>query len=118
MAKRPDGALEREIMTVLWAAGGPLPAAEIRARLSTKLAYTSVATVLGRLHTKGLVRRAETGRAFAYEACIDGSRLAAQRMGEVLAGASDTGRVLAGFVGSLSKKDVRALRAMLGTEHE
>lgn len=114
MTKRPDGALEREIMTVLWAADGPLQPGEIKDRLPTKLAYTSVATVLGRLHTKGLVRRSESGRAFAYEACIDESRLAARRMGEVLSQASDTGQVLAGFVGSLSKKDIRALRAMLG----
>lgn len=114
MAKRPDGALEHDIMAVLWMAEGPLHPGDIKLRLGTTLAYTSVATVLGRLHVKGLVRRTESGRAFAYEACIDESQLAVRRIGEVLSSASDKGQVLAGFVGSLSKKDAKALRAMLG----
>ena len=114
MAKRPDGALEHDIMAVLWAADEPMQPGEIQSRLGIKLAYTSVATVLGRLHTKGLVRRTEAGRAFAYEACIDESQLAVRRIGEVLSSASDKAQVLAGFVGSLSKKDIKALRAMLG----
>lgn len=116
MAKRPDGALEHDIMTVLWQADGPLQPGEIKERLTNTLAYNSVATVLSRLHVKGLVRRTESGRAFAYVACIDESRLAARRMGEVLSSASDKGQVLAGFVGGLSKKDIKALRAMLGEE--
>lgn len=118
MAKRPDGALEHEIMTVLWAAERPLPPGEIKDRLTVDLAYTSVATVLGRLQIKGLVRRIESGRAFAYAASIDESQLAVRRIGEVLSAASDKGQVLAGFVGSLSKKDVKALRAMLGENAE
>lgn len=117
MAKRADGALEHDIMMVLWTAEGPLQPAEIKNRLSTPLAYTSVATVLGRLHTKGLVRRTESGRAFAYTACIDESQLAVRRIGEVLSSASDKSQVLAGFVGTLSKKDIKALRAMLGAGH-
>ena len=114
MAKRPDGALEHDIMAVLWAADAPLLPAEIKKRLSTQLAYTSVATVLGRLHTKGLVRRTESGRAFAYTADVDESQLAVRRIGEVLSSASDKNQVLAGFVGALSKKDIKALRTMLG----
>ena len=117
MAKRPDGALEHEIMTVLWSADGPLPPGEIKERLTVELAYTSVATVLGRLQVKGLVRRIESGRAFSYEASLDESQLAVRRISEVLSAASDKGQVLAGFVGSLSKKDIKSLRAMLGTEH-
>lgn len=114
MAKRADGALEHDIMTVLWEADTALLPAEIRDRLATCLAYTSVATVLSRLHTKGLVRRIESGRAFRYTACIDESQLAVRRIGEVLSAASDKRQVLAGFVGTLSKKDIKALRAMLG----
>lgn len=114
MTKRPDGALEHDIMTVLWAADAPLLPGEIKDRLSIALAYTSVATVLGRLQTKGLVERYEAGRAFAYRAAIDESQLAVRRIGEVLSSASDKGQVLAGFIGSLSKKDMNALRSMLG----
>ena len=117
MAKRADGALEHDIMMVLWASDGPLQPAEIKNRLAAPLAYTSVATVLGRLHNKGLVRRTESGRAFAYTACIDESQLAVRRIGEVLSSASDKSQVLAGFVGTLSKKDIKALRAMLGEDN-
>ena len=85
-------------------------------RLETELAYTSVATVLGRLHTKGLVERTESGRAFAYRAAIDESQLAVRRIGAVLESAPDKAQVLAGFVGTLSKKDIKALRALLGEE--
>lgn len=116
MAKRPDGALEHDIMAVLWAADRPLHPGDIKDRLETGLAYTSVATVLGRLHTKGLVERTESGRAFAYRATIDESQLAVRRIGEVLASVPDKAQVLAGFLGTLSKKDIKALRAMLGEE--
>ena len=110
MTKRPDGALEHEIMTVLWSADGPLQPGEIKERLTRELAYTSVATVLSRLHAKGLVHRTERGRAYAYAATVDESALAARRIGDVLSSASDRAAVLAGFVGSLSKRDARALR--------
>lgn len=113
MARRPDGALEHDIMVVLWAADGPLQPGDVKDRLATELAYTSVATVLGRLHVKGLARRTEVGRSYAYEASVDESQLAVRRMGEVLSATSDKGQVLAGFVGSLSRKDLAALRAML-----
>jgi predicted transcriptional regulator len=113
MAKRPDGALEHDIMTVLWSAERPLQPGEIKDRLATRLAYTSVATVLGRLNAKGLVDRTEAGRAFAYAASIDESELAARRIGDVLASASDRTAVLAGFVGTLCQRDAKALRRML-----
>jgi predicted transcriptional regulator len=113
MAKRPDGALEHDIMSVLWSAEGPLQPGGIKDRLTNELAYTSVATVLGRLHAKGLVERVEAGRGFAYAAVVDESELAARRIGDVLSSASDRTAVLAGFVGSLSKRDAKALRKLL-----
>lgn len=113
MAKRPDGALEHDIMKVLWATQQPLQPGEIKDLLESELAYTSVATVLGRLHTKGLVERTESGRAFVYRAALSESQLAARRIDDVLSSASDRTAVLARFVGSLSKRDAKALRAML-----
>lgn len=113
MAKRPDGALEHDILAVLWSQGRPLQPGEIKELLQTELAYTSIATVLGRLHAKGLVGRQEAGRAFAYQALVNESELAARRIGDVLASASDRRAVLAGFIGSLSKRDATALRALL-----
>ena len=117
MSKRPDGALEHDIMKVLWTADRALQPGEIKDLLETHLAYTSVATVLGRLHAKGLVERTESGRAFAYRAALAESELAARRIGHVLASASDRKAALAGFVDSLSKRDANALRALLGEDH-
>lgn len=116
MTKRPDGALERDILSVLWAADRPLSPAEIRERMRSDLAYNSVATVLSRLHVKGLVQRHEHGRAHTYSALVDESQLAARRIGEVLNSASDKRQVLAGFLGSLSKKDIAAVRALLAED--
>ncbi len=114
MGRRPDGALEHDILAVLWAQRRPLLPGEIKELLHTELAYTSVATVLGRLHVKGLVGRQQVGRAFAYEALVDEAALAARRIGDVLASVSDRKAVLAGFVGNLSKRDAKALRVLLG----
>lgn len=116
MTKRPDGTLEHDVMVVLWTADEPLHPGEIRDRLDVPLAYTSVATVLGRLQAKGLVTRHEDGRSFAYTATIDESQLAVRRMAELYAAASDKRQVLAGFIGGLPKKDIAAIRALLSED--
>jgi predicted transcriptional regulator len=113
MTKRPDGALEHDILTVLWAATEPLQPADVKTRLGSDLAYTSIATVLGRLHDKGLVERLPSGRAFAYRAMVDEAQLAARRIDDVLSSANDRSAVLAKFVGALSKREAKALRKML-----
>ena len=117
MTRRPDGALERDILDVLWDAERPLLASEVNERLTVQLAYTSVATVLVRLHAKCLLERAPAGRAFAYRPAVDEAQLAARRIDDVLANASDPGKVLTRFVDGLSKRDARVLRRLLdGTD--
>jgi len=113
MTKRPDGALEHDVMTVLWAHGAPMLPGEVQSALGSKLAYTSVATVLGRLHTKGMVTRSPDGRAFRYEAAVGEAQLAARRIGDVLSSVSDREAVLSGFVESLSRRDAKMLRGFL-----
>ena len=113
MAKRPDGALEHEILAVLWASDVALQPGDIRDRLTGHLAYTSVATVLNRLLAKGLVERDVVGRAFAYRAVVDESELAARRINEVLSSSSDRSEVLAGFVNTLSNRDAAQVLELL-----
>ena len=110
MARRPDGALESDVLSVLWRTGQPMTPAEVRAGLGSDLAYTTVMTVLGRLCDKGVLRRQPRGRAFAYQPEVSESQLTARRMGEALAGARDRERALSGFVGGLSKRDAELLR--------
>ncbi len=113
MGRRPDGALEHDIMTVLSGTREPLQPGDVKERFRTDLAYTSAATVLGRLHAKGLLERTGSGRAFGYLAKVDESELAARRINDVLSAASNRSAVIAGFFGSLSRRDANALRKML-----
>lgn len=113
MTKRPDGALEHDVMAVLWDSDEPLQPGEVQRRLPAELAYTSVATVLGRLQTKGLVERTPAGRAFAYRAVLTEADLAAKRINDVLASSSDRSAVLARFVGTLSKREANRIIDLL-----
>lgn len=114
MSRRPDGALERDIMDVLWGADEPLTPAEVLDRLDVDLAYTTVMTVLGRLHEKGRAHREQRGRAFAYSAALSESELAVEQLNAVLSSTTDRDGALGGFVGGLSRKDRAALRRLLG----
>ena len=113
MTRRPDGALENDVLRVLWAAEGPLLPGEINARLDAGYAYTSVATILTRLQAKGLVVRTPAGRAFAYESAVDEPDLAVRRISELLDSSSDRAQVLTRFIGGLPPREARAIRALL-----
>ena len=56
---------EADVMQVLWERG-PSLVAEVRARLSDDLAYTTVLTILRTLEAKGYVRHDEEGRGHRY----------------------------------------------------
>lgn len=111
--RRPDGALEDDIMRALWDADGALLPAEILERTGLDLAYTSIATVLTRLLDKGLVSREPDGRAFRYRPALSEGDLAAQRIAVILSHTTDRRGALAGFVNGLGKRDAATLRALL-----
>ena len=58
------GALEREVMRVLWGADDPRTVRAVLEELNRhrrpQLAYTTVMTVMGRLAEKGVLRRVRT----------------------------------------------------------
>ncbi len=111
--RRPMGALEAEVLDVLWRADAPVTPADVRAAMGTDLAYTTVMTILVRLWEKGLAQRSRQGRAFAYTAIVSESDLAATRMRAALAGASDHSATMSRFVDGLNKREAAALRALL-----
>jgi predicted transcriptional regulator len=111
--RRPHGALEAEVMDVLRAAAGPLSPGQVRERLAEDLSYSTVVTIVSRLHAKGLLERERTGRAFVYRPVDDASRAASQ-MSQALRAGSDHGAVLSRFVSGLSGRDARLLRNLLG----
>jgi predicted transcriptional regulator len=115
-ARRAAGELESAVLGVLHAAGEPLSPGTVRERLGGGLAYTTVVTILSRLHAKGVLERARVGRAYLYAPVADEPGLAARRMATVLAAEPDREAVLARFVSGLSESDEQLLRRMLGTE--
>ena len=68
----PGGDLEYAILTALWDLERAT-AREVHARAGEPagLAYTTTATVLERLHVKGLIGREKVGRAFVYRPRAD-----------------------------------------------
>jgi predicted transcriptional regulator len=114
--RRGAGELAGEVLGILQAAGEPLSPADVRERLGGDLAYTTVVTILSRLHVKGVLDRERAGRAFRYSPVADEPGLAARRMASVLAAEADREAVLARFVSGLSDEDEQALRRMLGPD--
>ena len=60
---------EADVMQILWD-HGPSVVAEVRARLSDELAYTTVLTILRTLEAKGYVRHEEEGRVHRYSTAV------------------------------------------------
>jgi predicted transcriptional regulator len=114
---RPRGALERDVLACLAAAGRPLSPGEVRAELGGELAYTTVMTTLSRLHAKGALSRQPAGRGYAYE--LPGSPDAAQasmtahRMLQLLDAGQDRAGVLSRFVADLRPEDEELLSGLL-----
>jgi predicted transcriptional regulator len=111
--RRAPGELEAEVLATLWSAPDALTAGAVQARLGGALSYSTVVTILSRLHAKGTLSREHAGRAYAYRPVADESGLAARRMRQVLDGEPDRGRVLARFVSDLTDDDERLLRSLL-----
>jgi predicted transcriptional regulator len=115
--RRASGGLESEVLAALWAADKPLTAGEVVDALGADLAYTTVQTILTRLHAKGAVHRAQAGRAHAYTPVLDEAGLAATRMRAMLDRGGDHALVLARFLGTLTPQQEATL-AQLIIEHQ
>ncbi|MFJ5228898.1 BlaI/MecI/CopY family transcriptional regulator [Kitasatospora sp. NPDC088391] len=113
-ARRPHGELVAEVLEVLWAAGRPLTAQQVKEALGRPPARTTVATILVRLYENGTLSRSRPGRALAYAPVADAAGLAAGRMRRELEKEPDRDLVLKRFVSSLSAEDEEALRQLLG----
>ena len=115
--RRAAGSLEAEVLGILRGAGGPLSPGEVRQRLAAgpqgKLSYSTVVTIVSRLHAKGLLARRRAGRGFTYTP-VDEATLAASRMSQALGSGTDHRAVLSRFVSELSGRDAWMLRRLLG----
>lgn len=113
------GDLERAVLEVLWslAAGASASVREVQTELvqTRAVAYTTVMTVLDRMHTKGLVTREAEGRAFRYRAAASREDMTAELMRAALSdiGGGDRAGALVAFVSEASEAERAALRAAL-----
>jgi len=117
--RRAAGALESAVLEILRGASEPLSPGDVRQRLETgqgaALSYSTVVTIVSRLHAKGLLDRQRVGRGFTYTP-LDEVSLAAGRMNQALGRGTDHDAVLSRFVSGLSSRDARLLRALLASD--
>lgn len=111
--RRAAGELEAAALAVLQASNTALTPGQVLDRLGGGLAYTTVVTILSRLHAKGVLTRLRSGRAYSYAPVADEPGLAARRMRGVLDAEADHEAVLARFVSGLSPADEVLLRRVL-----
>ncbi len=115
--RRGTGELEEAVLRFVWIMDSPVTPAEVHESVAPDLAYTTVMTVLTRLHEKGRLQRERRGRAYAYWA-LDGE--ASHRAGQMrnqLSSADNRDAVLSSFVDTLSDVEAAELRRLLA-EHE
>ncbi|GAA1088399.1 MULTISPECIES: BlaI/MecI/CopY family transcriptional regulator [Kitasatospora] len=110
--RRGQGELEAQVLELLREAPGPATAGWVQERLDGGLAYTTVVTILSRLHAKKAVSRTRSGRSYHWQAA-DAAGLAALKMRRVLDSEADRDAVLASFVSALLPHDEVLLRALL-----
>ena len=111
------GPLEQAIMDVIWAADRPYSVREVRERLHYErpVAYTTVMTVLGILHGKGVLCREKLGRAWQYWPAESREERQARLMAEALRSGGDDQATMRRFVERVSEDEMECLReAVLG----
>jgi predicted transcriptional regulator len=102
-------------MERLWSYGHPVPVREVLEDLQRDrtIAYTTVMTVMDKLHRKGFLTREMDGRAYRYQPAQTREQHNAAVMGEVLAGSSDRAATLLHFLEQMPPEEVARLRAAL-----
>ena len=113
---RPFGHLEALVMNHLWSADGPQTVRDVLQRIDREppLAYTTVMTVMDKLHRKGLLSRDREGRAWRYWPTKDRAKYTAELMHELLVKSGDTSVTLLQFLDTMSAAEVKKLKRALG----
>ncbi|MFD1542816.1 BlaI/MecI/CopY family transcriptional regulator [Nonomuraea guangzhouensis] len=109
------GELESTIMDRMWAIKGPASVRDVLEHLlnDRTLAYTTVMTVMDKLHTKGLLKRKPIGRAYVYEAVSSKEAYTADVMRESLGKSGNQAATLVHFLEGLSPEEASALETAL-----
>ena len=110
------GALELRVLEALWSEAEPQSVRDLQPRF-IGVAYTTLMTTLDRLHRKGVLERAKTGRAFVYRPRVSREVLRAELASEALHAvfgerATELQPILAFFVETVSREDRESLDAL------
>ncbi|MFJ9625002.1 BlaI/MecI/CopY family transcriptional regulator [Streptomyces sp. NPDC101181] len=111
--RRGQGELEAQVLSALGEASEPVTATWVLERLDGGLSYSTVITILTRLHAKQAVTRSGPGRPVLWQPVANEADLAALRMRRLLDKQSDRDAVLSSFVSVLSSHDEELLRSLL-----
>lgn len=109
------GELESTIMDWMWARRRPASVRDVFEDLKQRrtIAYTTVMTVMDKLHTKGMLRREAVGRAYVYEPVASKEAYTADLMRRALAGSGNQAATLVHFLERLTPEEAAALEAAL-----
>lgn len=102
-------------MDLMWARRRPASVRDVFEDLKQRrtIAYTTVMTVMDKLHTKGLLRREPVGRAYVYEPVASKEAYTADLMRSALAGSGNQAATLVHFLERLTPEEATALEAAL-----
>ena len=106
------GALEAQVMDVLWDRGAST-IREVINQLETGLAYTTIATVLANLERKTLAQSSRDSRSVRYSAGMTREQYAVVQMEHVLGTSRDRSASILHFVNSMPESDLELLRTYL-----
>jgi predicted transcriptional regulator len=110
------GELEAAVLDVLWSSSSPLSVRDVLARIRRRPtpAYTTVLTVLDRLHEKRVVTREKDGKAFLYTPSVTKEVWFGEQAARVLAQATPTAHegVLLAFIDGAERTDPQLLERL------
>lgn len=109
------GELESTIMERMWSYRRPASVRDVLEdlRKEREIAYTTVMTVMDKLHTKGLLKRQPVGRAYIYETVASKEAYTAELMRDSLAASGNRAATLVHFLERLTPEEAAALEAAL-----
>lgn len=109
------GALEAELLNILWAHPEPMTAAEVHREVSRtrELAYTTVSTSLQRMAGKGLVHQDRSERAHRFDAVLRREDMIRNLAEEAMGLIGTPPGALVGFLGQLDPHMRSQLRSAL-----